>query len=180
MPAPVPRDELGELTLLGSGGQGTVYAVAGRAAAYKEFAAPVRGWYAPATPYWGDPDRLTIAAGDFNGDGRGDVAGFYGYADGDLAMLTWTAKVGGGFNSAFSSWKSTTSGWGSWDRTRFTAGDFNGDGRDDLVALYGYADGSLGLHTLTANPNGGFATPVRAWSSTTFGSYNSVRLAEDQ
>ncbi|WP_250030980.1 trypsin-like serine protease [Paractinoplanes maris] len=145
------------------------------------FAAPVRGWFAPATPYWGDPDRMTIAAGDFNGDGLGDVAGFYAYAtDGNLAMQTWTAKAGGGFNNPFSSWKSTTSSWGSWERTRFTAGDFNGDGRDDLAALYGYSDGSVALHTLVAAPNGGFATPVRAWTSATFGSYASIRLAEDQ
>ena len=144
------------------------------------FAAPVRGWFAPATPYWGDVNRMTIAAGDFNGDGLGDVAGFYGYTDGNLSMLTFTAKAGGGFTNAFSSWKSTTSSWGSWERTRFTAGDFNGDGRDDLAALYGYSDGSLGLHTLTANPTGGFATPVKAWGSTSFGSYASIKLAEDQ
>jgi hypothetical protein len=143
------------------------------------FAAPVRGWYVPPTPYWGDVNRLTIAAGDFNGDGRGDVAGFYGYANGNLSMFTWTANAAGGFNAPFTSWKSTTSSWGSWDKTRFTAGDFNGDGRDDLAALYGYADNSLGLHTLIANEQGGFATPVQAWKSATFGYYASVNLAED-
>ncbi|WP_169792468.1 trypsin-like serine protease [Actinoplanes rectilineatus] len=143
------------------------------------FGEDARVWSVPASPYWGDPDRLRIAAGDFNGDGRGDVAGFYNYASGELAMLTWTAKADGTFNSPFSSYKSTTSGWGSWDRTRFTSGDFNGDGRDDLAALYGYADGSLGLHTLVANEQGGFASPVRSWTSATFGSYASINLAED-
>lgn len=144
------------------------------------FAAPVRGWHVPATPYWGDPKRMTIAAGDFNGDGRGDVAGFYGYADGRLSMLTFTAKADGGFNNAFSSWKSTTSSWGSWERTRFTAGDFNGDGRDDLAALYGYSDGSIGLHTLVANEQGGFATPVGSYNSAGFGSYDRIHFSEDQ
>ncbi|MGK5683270.1 hypothetical protein [Actinoplanes sp. URMC 104] len=42
MAATVTADDLGELTLLGSGGQGAVYAVAGRPVAYKEFAAPLR------------------------------------------------------------------------------------------------------------------------------------------
>ncbi|WP_250005393.1 trypsin-like serine protease [Actinoplanes sp. M2I2] len=142
------------------------------------FPAPARGWSAAAG--WGDTERMTIVAGDFNGDGLGDVAGFYLYAVGDLAMLTFTAKPDGSFASPFASWKSSTSSWGSWDRTRFTAGDFNGDGRDDVAALYGYSDGSLALHTLTANPNGGFATPVKTWNSASFGSYASVRLAEDQ
>jgi hypothetical protein len=144
------------------------------------FADPTRPWYAPPTPYWGDSvNRLRIAAGDFNGDGFGDVAGFYNYSSGALSMLTFTAKPTGGFNEAFSSWKTTSATWGSWDKTRFTAGDFNGDGRDDLAALYGYADGSVGLHTLIADDRGGFATPVESWSSGTFGWYASMRLAED-
>ncbi|MFD1366765.1 trypsin-like serine protease [Actinoplanes sichuanensis] len=138
-----------------------------------------RAWYVPAEPYWGDPKRLRIAAGDFNGDGRGDVAGLYNYANGNLAVLTWTAKADGTFNNAFSSWKSTSAVWGSWDTTRLTSGDFNGDGRDDLSALFGATDGSLSLNTLVAAENGGFAAPVKAWGSTTFGSYGSINLPED-
>ncbi|WP_143133977.1 trypsin-like serine protease [Actinoplanes philippinensis] len=139
-----------------------------------------RIWYTPAEPYWGDPNRLRIAAGDFNGDGRGDVAGLYNYSNGNLAVLTWTAKADGTLNNAFSSWKSTNTAWGSWDTTRLTAGDYNGDGRDDLAALFGGTDGSVSLHTLTAAANGGFAAPVQAYRSTTFGSYSSIDLPEDR
>ncbi|OJF13649.1 hypothetical protein BG844_14125 [Couchioplanes caeruleus subsp. caeruleus] len=144
------------------------------------FGNPTRAWHAPSTPYWGDVKRLTITAGDFNGDGLGDAAGLYGYADGKLAMFTFTAKLGGGFNNALVSWKSTTAAFGSWDRTRLTAGDFNGDGRDDVAFLHGYDNGTVALHSLTADTTGAFAAPVKAYSSATFGSYGSINLADDQ
>ena len=143
------------------------------------FAAPTTAWSSGPTPYWGDINRMTITAGDFNGDGFGDVAGLYGYADGRLSVLTWTAKLGGGFNNAFSSWKSTATAWTAWDRIRLTAGDYNGDGRDDVALLTGYPDGSLTLNALTANASGGFGNPVQGWRSTTFGSYGRIHLPDD-
>ncbi|GIF41334.1 VCBS repeat protein [Actinoplanes xinjiangensis] len=139
-----------------------------------------RIWEVPAEPYWGDPNRLRIVAGDFNGDGRGDVAGLYNYANGNLSILTWTAKADGTLNAPFSSWKSTNTAWGAWDKTRLTAGDYNGDGRDDVAALFGGTDGSVSLHTLTAAANGGFAAPVQVYRSANFGSYSSIELPEDR
>jgi trypsin/VCBS repeat protein len=170
------RDDIGSFYGFADAGVGIYTWTATAAGGFGE---DQRLWYVPPTPYWGDPDRLRIAAGDFNGDGRTDVAGFYNYASGELAMNTWTARADGSFTNPVRSWKTNTTAWGSWDRTRFTAGDFDGDGRDDLTALYGYADGSLAMHTAIADPNGGFASPVQAWRSTTFGSYAGVNLPED-
>ncbi|WP_430788535.1 FG-GAP-like repeat-containing protein [Actinoplanes sp. G11-F43] len=142
-----------------------------------------RIWEVPATPYWGDPNRLRLVAGDFNGDGRGDLAGLYNYSNGSLSLFTWTAKADGTYNAPFTSWKTTTAEWGSWDLTRLTAGDFNGDGRDDVATLFGRGGNSVIMHTLTADEGGRFADPdldEPAYDSTGFGAFSSIELPEDR
>ena len=140
---------------------------------------PFHSWYAAPEPYWGELARMKTVAGDFNGDGRADVAALYGYANNNLALLTFTGKPDGGFNAPFASWRSTTTSWGSWGSTRLVSGDYNADGRDDLAALYGYADDGLSWNTFTAKPDGGFNTATRSWYAApgTFGWFTSIRLA---
>ncbi len=55
---------------------------------------------------------------------------------------------------------------GNWDafKAKLVAGDFNGDGRDDILALYGFGDGTVAAYTLLARPDGGFADPVKSWT----------------
>jgi hypothetical protein len=143
------------------------------------FNAPFRSWFVGPTPYWGDPNRMKIIAGDFNGDKRTDVAALYGYANKDLSIMSFTAKVDGGFNSPFVSWRSNATSWGTWEQTRLVSGDYNGDGRDDLAALYGHPDTSISLNTLTAKSDGGFNAPTRSWfaAKNSFGSFNSIKFA---
>ncbi|MET9888120.1 FG-GAP-like repeat-containing protein [Streptomyces sp. NPDC006430] len=107
-------------------------------------------------------DRMTPYSGDFNGDGRDDVAVWYDAFDGDDTIWTFTSTARGAFNYPVSYWH----GYNSWDRSRAktVTGDFNGDGRDDLAALYGYSDGSQKIWTFTSTANAGFA-PVSSWSS---------------
>ncbi|WP_327130797.1 FG-GAP-like repeat-containing protein [Streptomyces sp. NBC_01343] len=108
--------------------------------------------------------RMTPYSGDFNGDGRDDVAVWYDAFDGDDTLWTFTSTVHGAFNQPVASWH----GYDSWSQSRSKAvtGDFNGDGRDDLAALYGYSDGSQKIWTFGAGADAKF-TPVSSWSSTT-------------
>ncbi|WP_328954734.1 glycoside hydrolase domain-containing protein [Kitasatospora purpeofusca] len=75
----------------------------------------------------GFKDVDSLVAGDFNGDGRTDVAG---RASGG-ALLLWTGNGAGTLN--------TDSGHGMWPDNGFkdvdslVAGDFNGDGRADVA-----------------------------------------------
>ncbi|MFD3483893.1 FG-GAP-like repeat-containing protein [Streptomyces sp. NPDC058665] len=117
-------------------------------------------------------DRMTLHAGDFNGDGRDDIGVWYRYTD-STKLWTFTSDSAGKFNSPFSSWTTTT--W-ALSRTKFTTGDFNGDGRDDLGALYDYDNDSVKLWTFLASPSGGFAHPVEAWSSTAYGDWARTEL----
>ena len=57
------------------------------------------------------PDLLQ--SGDFNGDGRDDLAAWYDYTDGHDTLFTFTATPQGGFNEPFASWTVRTRQLGS-------------------------------------------------------------------
>ncbi|MBT2384801.1 VCBS repeat-containing protein [Streptomyces sp. ISL-11] len=80
-------------------------------------------------------------------------------------MHTFATNPAGGFNDPVVSWTATNGEWGSWDRYRIQAGDFDGDGRDDIAYWYDFADGRGGLHTLLSKGTAAvtFANPVKSW-----------------
>lgn len=95
-------------------------------------------------PQDGDQFGTALAAGDFNGDGRADLAIGVPYEDfgvlaeaGVLHVLYGTAnKLTGVGSQCFYQGRSGLSGEPvAWDRfsEALTAGDYNGDGRDDLA-----------------------------------------------
>ncbi|MFJ8633923.1 FG-GAP-like repeat-containing protein [Streptomyces sp. NPDC093568] len=73
-----------------------------------------------------------IATGDFNVDGRDDIAAIA--ADGALHL--YAGKADGTFDKARSMWHDKT--WGSM--RALAGGDFDGDGKADLAALTGTGD----------------------------------------
>ncbi|MEU1625335.1 FG-GAP-like repeat-containing protein [Streptomyces sp. NPDC020096] len=136
------------------------------------FNPPIASW--SAGPGQWSFSRMTLQAGDFNGDGRDDLAVWYNYADGSNTLFTFTATPQGRFNPPFASWDAP-SGWNG-SRVKLVTGDFTGDGRDDLAALYDYADGSVTLFTFPAAPTGGFNNPIQGWTSTNWGSWDRIHL----
>ncbi|MGW0871750.1 FG-GAP-like repeat-containing protein [Streptomyces sp. NPDC002740] len=143
---PKPDTSLEMLTFLGQSNGG--------------FAAPLTSWTVAKNVM--HATYMTPEAGDFNGDGRDDVAIWYAYPDGTTKLLTLTANVRGGFNNPFESFSAPS---GTWLRSRckFTTGDFNGDGRDDIAVFYGQGDDTIRTHTFLATVTGGFANPTSWW-----------------
>ncbi|MEV8225316.1 FG-GAP-like repeat-containing protein [Streptomyces sp. NPDC079167] len=133
------------------------------------FAAPFSSWTA-APGNW-TLGAMTAQAGDLDGDGRDDIAVWYDYGNGDDKLFTLLAGADGGFGAHFSSFERTDADGWHVERMKFATGDYNGDGRDDLGVLYGYASGTVTTMVFTAKPGGGFNEPVRGWESTgwTFG-----------
>ncbi|MEU4209052.1 VCBS repeat-containing protein [Streptomyces sp. NPDC026206] len=112
--------------------------------------------------------------GDFDGDGKTDIATLtnYGQSKNDLSQAAlWVHTASGdGFKEPRAVWGTGTGGLDAWrwDASKLTAGDFNGDRRTDIGVLYNYGktDGSnkTGLWTFTSNGKG-FEAPVRVWKS---------------
>ncbi|MFJ4780283.1 FG-GAP-like repeat-containing protein [Streptomyces sp. NPDC088762] len=121
-----------------------------------------RSAYTPAGNW--DAGRAKLVAGDFNGDKRDDVAMMFDHG-GSTGAHTFLSKADGSFNLSFPSWRSGQGEW-YWNESKQVAGDFNGDGRDDMLALYGHGDGSVEMYTLLGKTDGGFAAPFRSWYRT--------------
>ncbi|MFD7015379.1 FG-GAP-like repeat-containing protein [Streptomyces sp. NPDC059928] len=76
---------------------------------------------------WKAAAKLTT--GDFNGDGRDDVA----VASSDGALIRFSGNPQGGLSDGVSMWRDKT--WGA--AQLILAGDFDGDGKVDLGSLWG-------------------------------------------
>ncbi|WP_328972783.1 hypothetical protein [Streptomyces sp. NBC_00239] len=114
---------------------------------------------------WGDYSNMRLTSGDYNGDGRDDVAALYtraGAGD-DWSFYTFFAQPDGTFTGPVRAFDSLP-GWGKTSQMKIVSGKFNtGDQRDDIAALYTYADGDLGLHTFTAKADGTFNASFGSW-----------------
>ncbi|AWK09503.1 FG-GAP-like repeat-containing protein [Streptomyces spongiicola] len=137
-------------TFFGQGDNGAL------SAPFKSYAAPVGEW---------DARYMKFVSGDFNGDGRSDMAMLRGYSDASVKAFVALGKTDGGFATPVQAWSSPAGGPFHYSYMTPQAGDFNGDGRDDMAVWYAGADGTTKLHTFTTKTNGTFNTPVASWSA---------------
>ncbi len=105
----------------------------------------------------------SVAVGDFNGDGKQDVA-ITNYLDSNVSIL-----VGNG-NGTFK--PQLIEETGPWPIS-VTAGDFNGDGKSDLVITTRNDSGFSVVSLLLSNGNGTFQTQ-KAFGNGITGSFVSV------
>ncbi|MEU3604673.1 FG-GAP-like repeat-containing protein [Streptomyces sp. NPDC035033] len=124
---------------------------------------PPKAYYVTDDPGDWYYDSSKWAAGDFDGDGRDDLVGFYGYADGRVKAFTFLSQAKGGPVQR-TSIDLPTGQW-TWSRSTMLAGDLNGDSRDDLTFLYDYGDGVLGVFRALSRADGTFENPVLSFKT---------------
>lgn len=134
------------------------------------FAAPVQQWEGAL-----DINHLSPVAGDFDGDGDDDIAGFRG-APGTLqTKLFLHVSNGSSFAAPVSQWEST-----AFDRSKatFVTTNVNGDaeGKDEIVASYNRGGTSTQVQIFTAGSPWSVST---GWESTAFDSLKSSLAAGD-
>nr|WP_246381031.1 FG-GAP-like repeat-containing protein [Micromonospora jinlongensis] len=123
-------------------------------------------------------DSFKPITGDFNGDGRADLAAMYYHGDGHLSMQTALANTSGGFSAFAGSATVPASPTRKWTEVLLHSGDFNGDGRDDAVMLQRNTDTSIDVLTSLGNASGGFGAftasytfPTNSWG---WGSFKTI------
>ncbi|MGH8104911.1 MAG: FG-GAP-like repeat-containing protein, partial [Arenimonas sp.] len=112
--------------------------------------------------------------GDFNGDGKEDLLVRYNNSTTVYLLL---ANNTGGFNNAVNITNLYGMDSSRWKNAAVNPGDFNGDGKTDLLLQVPYSPLQLApaeyyAYTLIANNNGGFESKKDVTSSTGIGAYN--------
>ncbi|MBX3209771.1 MAG: VCBS repeat-containing protein [Labilithrix sp.] len=99
-------------------------------------------------------------AGDFNNDKSPDIAAIWN----DRGDITYTVYPGNRSNLLWPSHWSIRSG--TWrDENVFLAGDFNGDGRDDLLSIWNYGgSNALTVRRTATAPGGGNLLIAEHWA----------------
>ncbi|WP_433543663.1 FG-GAP-like repeat-containing protein (plasmid) [Streptomyces sp. CA-294286] len=151
----------------------------GKAQLFTSLGKPDGGFEAPFVAWTSTPgswyaERATLHSGDFDGDGRDDIAAWYDYSDGRDTLHTFTSTPKGSFNAPFSSW-SNPKDW-NVDNMKFATGDFDADGRDDIGGLYRFADGSIKMFSFLTTADGKFQASQGSWASSTFGDWNRTNV----
>ncbi|MER5891098.1 FG-GAP-like repeat-containing protein, partial [Streptomyces sp. NPDC001941] len=135
------------------------------------------GSFTPAFESWSTTPgnwefaRVRLHGGDFDGDGRDDLAAWYDYPDGSDALFTFRSDARGGFAAPVQGWRSVPGNWFT-EQSKYVTGDFNGDGRDDLGVLYTYGGTAVKFWTFLANRDGGFDGAKLAWDNPVWGEMN--------
>ncbi|MGH3847242.1 MAG: hypothetical protein ACRDS0_38350, partial [Pseudonocardiaceae bacterium] len=93
--------------------------------------APTETWNSgPGNWDW---TRTAWLVGDFAGDGKAQIAAMYNYPDTRTAL--WMFPSDG--TAPTETWNSGPGNW-DWTRTAWLVGDFAGDGKAQIAAMYNY------------------------------------------
>ncbi|MDZ7954170.1 hypothetical protein [Nostoc sp. DedQUE09] len=108
-----------------------------------------------ATGQGGFGDTQKWLVGDFNADGKDDLVNVFN--DGGLASIDTHLSNGGSFD--IQRW--ATGQGGFWDTQKWLVGDFNADGKDDLVNVFN--DG--GLASIDTHLSNGESFDIQRWAT---------------
>ncbi|BBD66720.1 hypothetical protein NIES4072_60060 [Nostoc commune NIES-4072] len=113
----------------------------------------IQRWATGQGGFW---DTQKWLVGDFNADGKDDLVNVFN--DGGLASIDTHLSNGESFDSQ----RWATGQGGFWDTQKWLVGDFNADGKDDLVNVFN--DGG-GLANIDIHLSNGESFAIQRWAT---------------
>ncbi|HEX3045995.1 MAG TPA: FG-GAP-like repeat-containing protein, partial [Bacillota bacterium] len=116
-----------------------------------------------------------VVSGDFNSDGRCDIAAFYYYGNNRTKIHVWLSTGSSFVYQSSAGWWESTGYNGTLVTNRVVSGDFNSDGKCDIAAFYDYASSRTKIHVwLSTGSSFAYQSSAGWWDSNT--SYNASSI----
>ena len=109
-------------------------------------------------------NQTKIAPGDFNGDGKDDLAVLYNYPTTRQAKLWVFKSEGDKYSLPELWWDSGPNNW-DWSGSKLVSGNFGGDLKDELLVFYNYRSTRQTKAWVFTSTGGGFKSPAQWWDS---------------
>lgn len=132
-------------------------------------------WTQNRTSY--TPEKVTdrMVAGDFDGDGKDELASFYDYGNSN-ARIHMMSEEGGQYTYN-TSWVSEPGNFYATSITgRVVAGDFDGNGKDEIMVLYYNYDTTATMYQFTLDDSTQKFSMKSVWNATGVDSNNMVSM----
>lgn len=120
-------------------------------------------WISRSGGFW---DTQQWVVGDFNGDGKSDLARVFN--DSGLASIDVFISTGTQF--VMRRWATRQGGF--WDQQKWVAGDFNGDGLTDIAKVF---NGGSGLACIDVHISSGGGFSMSRWETNAGGFWNAQK-----
>lgn len=124
-------------------------------------------WTQTRVNYAPEEVKNRFVSGDFDGNGEDEIASFYDYGNSTTKIHRFYDE-GGGYKTS-TPWNSGTGNFNADSITnKVVAGDFNGDGSDEILVLYDYKNSNVTMFQFSLNSDGQAFSDKSVWSSKSF------------
>jgi len=100
-------------------------------------------WFRSGIGNWEALNTKFVVAGDFNNDGNNELSALYDYGSQDTAQIVFTSNGSSFTNSTW--YRSGRYNWSVTSTMNASAGDYFGNGIDEISTMYDYGLGDMAV-----------------------------------
>ena len=137
-------------------------------------------WSDLSTPNYYNANLVTgrMVAGDFNGDGKDDIAVMHDYLNQNMKIFVWKSNGASFSKETWSDYSTPMAYNANLVTGRVVAGDFNGDGKDDIAVMHDFLNQNMKIFVWTSL--GGSFSNYTTWNDLSTPGWYNANLATDR